>query len=133
MSAAQPVARPPAGERGATRIADRVVAKIASQAALEALRDAPHAGLVPPDRRRPQVTAVVHPARTRIQVAVDLGYPVDIGTICAIVTVCGVLGSLLMYWAADAIGAKFLFERPARFWLTPKPEPKPKFVLQPAE
>ena len=60
-----------------------MVAKIASQAALEALRDAPHAGLVPPDRRRPQVTAVVHPARTRIQVAVDLGYPVDIGTICA--------------------------------------------------
>ena len=57
----------------------------------------------------------------------------DIGTICAIVTVCGVLGSLLMYWAATAIGARFLFERPARFWLTPKPEPKPQFVLQPAE
>jgi uncharacterized membrane protein YcfT len=57
----------------------------------------------------------------------------DIGTICAIVTVCGVLGSLLMYWAATAIGARFLFERPARFWLTPKPAPKPQFVLQPAE
>jgi uncharacterized membrane protein YcfT len=57
----------------------------------------------------------------------------DIGTICAIVTICGVLGSLLMYWAATAIGARFLFERPARFWLTPKPEPKPQFVLQPAE
>lgn len=83
MNAAAPTPRPPAGERGATRIADRVVAKIASQAALEALQDAPHAALVPPDRRRPQVTAVVHPARTRIEVAVDLGYPVDIVAVCA--------------------------------------------------
>jgi uncharacterized membrane protein YcfT len=57
----------------------------------------------------------------------------DIGTICAIVTVCGVLGSLAMYWAANAIGATFLFERPARFWLTAKPAPEPKLVLQPAE
>jgi uncharacterized membrane protein YcfT len=57
----------------------------------------------------------------------------DIGTICAIVTICGVLGALAMYWVANAIGAGFLFERPARFWLTPKPAPKPPFVLQPAE
>jgi uncharacterized membrane protein YcfT len=61
------------------------------------------------------------------------GVVTDIGTICAIVTVCGVLGSLLMYWAADAIGATFLFERPARFWLTPTPAAKPRLVLQPAE
>ena len=66
-------------------------------------------------------------------VLLKTGIVSDIGTICAIVTVCGVLGSLLMYWAATAIGARFLFERPARFWLTPKPEPKPQFVLQPAE
>ena len=71
-------------------------------------------------------------AASRI-VLLKTGIVSDIGTICAIVTVCGVLGSLLMYWAATAIGARFLFERPARFWLTPKPEPKPQFVLQPAE
>jgi uncharacterized membrane protein YcfT len=55
----------------------------------------------------------------------------DIGTICAVVTVCGVLGSLAMFWAANALGARFLFERPAMFWLTPKA--KPRVVLQPAE
>jgi uncharacterized membrane protein YcfT len=66
-------------------------------------------------------------------VLLNIGIVSDIGTICAIVTVCGVLGSLAMYWAANAIGAKFLFERPARFWLTPKPAAKPRFVLQPAE
>ena len=55
----------------------------------------------------------------------------DIGTISAIVTACGVIGSLAMFWAANALGAKFLFERPARFWLTAKP--RPRVVLQPAE
>jgi uncharacterized membrane protein YcfT len=57
----------------------------------------------------------------------------DIGTICAIVTLCGVFGALAMYWAANAISARFLFERPARFWLTAKPAAKPQLVLQPAE
>jgi uncharacterized membrane protein YcfT len=66
-------------------------------------------------------------------VLLKTGIVSDIGTICAIVTICGVLGSLAMYWAANAVGAYFLFERPARFWLTRKPEPKPQLVLQPAE
>src|SRR5690348_3194412 len=55
----------------------------------------------------------------------------DIGTICAIVTACGVAGSLAMCWAANALNARFLFERPARFWLTAKP--RPQIILQPAE
>jgi uncharacterized membrane protein YcfT len=66
-------------------------------------------------------------------VLLNTGIVDDIGTICAIVTTCGVIGSLLMYWGASAVGIRFLFERPARFWLTPKPEPKPRLVLQPAE
>ncbi len=58
----------------------------------------------------------------------------DIGTICAVVTACGVLGSLAMFWAANALGARFLFERPALFWLTSKAAAKqPPVVLQPAE
>jgi uncharacterized membrane protein YcfT len=61
------------------------------------------------------------------------GIIADVGTISAIVTICGVLGSLAMYWLANVIGARFLFERPARFWLTPKPAPKQRLVLQPAE
>jgi len=61
------------------------------------------------------------------------GIVTDVGTISAIVTVCGVIGALAMYWAANAIGARFLFERPARFWLTPKPAAKQRLVMQPAE
>jgi uncharacterized membrane protein YcfT len=59
------------------------------------------------------------------------GVIADIGTICAIVTACGVLGSLAMFRAANALGARFLFERPVRFWLTAKP--RPRAILQPAE
>jgi uncharacterized membrane protein YcfT len=59
------------------------------------------------------------------------GIITDIGAICAIVTACGVFGSLAMLWAANTLGARFLFERPARFWLTAKP--RPRIVLQPAE
>jgi uncharacterized alkaline shock family protein YloU len=79
----------PPGERGATRIADRVVAKIASQAAREAV------GSLPPDAGRPSATVVVRPqapgsARaggTPIQVAhvrvhVELDYPCDVGARC---------------------------------------------------
>jgi uncharacterized membrane protein YcfT len=58
----------------------------------------------------------------------------DIGTISAIVTACGVLGSLAMLWAANKLGVRFLFERPAMFWLAPKKAvPLPAVVLQPAE
>jgi uncharacterized membrane protein YcfT len=56
------------------------------------------------------------------------GWITDIGTISVIVTLAGVLGALLMFWATRHSFARFLFERPQRFWLTPK---KP-VVLQPA-
>ncbi|MFF8967757.1 Asp23/Gls24 family envelope stress response protein [Streptomyces sp. NPDC014995] len=78
----------PAGERGATRIADRVVAKIAAQAAREAV------GPLPPAAAHPHATVVVHPhARlpssggtpveaAHISVHLELDYPTDIGPRC---------------------------------------------------
>ncbi|MGY1453083.1 hypothetical protein [Streptomyces sp. SS8] len=77
----------PAAERGATRVADRVVAKIAARAAREALDEdpgAPRAGKEP----RAKV-AVRRPAdrngpngEARVLVAVELPYPCDIGARC---------------------------------------------------
>lgn len=63
-------------ERGATRIADRVVAKIAAQAAREVL-DA-----LPPDAVRPHATVVVHREIARVRVSLELDYPSDIGGQC---------------------------------------------------
>ncbi|MFD3930695.1 hypothetical protein [Streptomyces sp. NPDC058614] len=75
-------------ERGATRIADRVVAKIAGQAAREVL-DA-----LPPDAAPPHATVVVRPHprlrsaggtpidTARIRVSLELDYPSDIGGRC---------------------------------------------------
>ncbi len=60
---------------------------------------------------------------------IKAGWIADVGTICAIVTVVGVVGSLAMFWAVRWTPLAFLFERPARFWLTPKP----RLALQPAE
>ncbi|MGX1887842.1 Asp23/Gls24 family envelope stress response protein [Streptomyces sp. NPDC055287] len=95
----------PRGERGAITVADRVVAKIASRVAREALsRFTESADRVPPDRRTPRVTTSVRrpPERkkaeragepvgrrsavlgeARIRIAVDLGYPSDIAAQCA--------------------------------------------------
>ncbi|MFJ2344237.1 hypothetical protein [Streptomyces antimycoticus] len=104
------------GERGATRIADRVVAKIASQAAREALRvdagaaaadaaagagaadaagvvdtadadvtDAADVGLAGLAAARPHAVAVVRGDVARVRVAVELGYPSDIGAHCGAV------------------------------------------------
>jgi uncharacterized alkaline shock family protein YloU len=67
----------PPGERGATRIADRVVAKIASQAAGEAI------GGLPEGAARPHATVVVHHETARVRVHLELGYPGDIGARCA--------------------------------------------------
>ncbi|PHQ48683.1 hypothetical protein BLA24_28670 [Streptomyces cinnamoneus] len=64
-------------ERGATRIADRVVAKIASRAAGEALSDTAEEHHEPP-----LASVVVHEGAARIRVAVELGYPGDIGARC---------------------------------------------------
>jgi uncharacterized membrane protein YcfT len=54
----------------------------------------------------------------------------DIGAVSLIVTVAGVAGPLLIWRAALAVHANFLFERPAAFWIAPK---KPGAVLQAAE
>ncbi|MEV0257863.1 hypothetical protein AB0H82_26845 [Streptomyces sp. NPDC050732] len=67
------------GERGATRIADRVVAKIAARAAREAV-DA-----VPPDGSPPRATVSVRHESARVRVSVELDYPCDIGGQCGAV------------------------------------------------
>jgi uncharacterized membrane protein YcfT len=53
----------------------------------------------------------------------------DIGTVALIVTAAGVIGPLLLFWLVRGTWFRFLFTRPAAFWLTPKPRP----ALQPAE
>lgn len=97
----------PQGERGATAVTDRVVAKIAARVACEALsRFAESVGHVPPGRRTPHVRTSVRraPERTgagrdaesaagrqavlgeaRLHITVELGYPSDIGAQCAAV------------------------------------------------
>ena len=59
------------------------------------------------------------------------GVIADVGTMSVIITAAGVIGSLALFWAVRGTWAKFLFERPAMFWLTAKPAPK--LALQPAE
>jgi uncharacterized membrane protein YcfT len=63
-------------------------------------------------------------------VLLKTGWIADIGTISAIVTVVGVIGSLAWFWAVRWTFLRFLFERPPRFWLAPKTK---RLVLQPAE
>lgn len=86
----------PAGRRGATRIADRVVAKIASRAAGEALRGVPASQWVPAERARPSATVSVRRVsapgeaggphgEARVRVVVELGYPADVGAQCGAV------------------------------------------------
>ncbi|MFE0176995.1 hypothetical protein ACFWZ2_32290 [Streptomyces sp. NPDC059002] len=67
------------GERGATRIADRVVAKIAARAAREAL-DA-----VPADGSPPHATVSVSHDTARVRISLELDYPCDIGGQCGAV------------------------------------------------
>jgi len=57
------------------------------------------------------------------------GLIADLGTVSLIVTAAGVIGPLALFWLVRGNRLRFLFERPATFWLTPKPRP----VLQPAE
>jgi uncharacterized membrane protein YcfT len=54
----------------------------------------------------------------------------DIGAISLIVTITGVLGALLIWRAALAAQANFLFERPDACWMAPRKAPA---VLRPAE
>ncbi|MET9534037.1 MULTISPECIES: Asp23/Gls24 family envelope stress response protein [unclassified Streptomyces] len=66
-------------ERGSTRIADRVVSKIAAQAAREAI------GSVPDGGTAPHATVTVQDSRARVRVSLELGYPSDIGAQCGAV------------------------------------------------
>ena len=54
----------------------------------------------------------------------------DIGTISLVVTIVGVMGALALWRIALKVGANFLFERPAAFWIAPK---KAGRILQAAE
>lgn len=80
MAGALPV-QMPAAERGSLRIADRVIAKIAAQAAGEVLTDAPHADLVPDDAR-PHATVSIRKDTAWLRLSLELGYPADIGAVC---------------------------------------------------
>jgi uncharacterized membrane protein YcfT len=53
----------------------------------------------------------------------------DLGTVSVIVTACGVIGSLMLFWAMRSTPLRWLFERPAMFRL----KPQPRLTLQPAE
>lgn len=57
----------------------------------------------------------------------------DAGTIALLVTIAGVVGALAMWWGARNTPLRFLYDRPAAFWLTPKPASKPSVTLQAAE
>ncbi|MFE2845529.1 hypothetical protein ACFXKS_18570 [Streptomyces scopuliridis] len=73
------VERVAAGERGATTIADRVIAKIAAQAAREALDGVPEGGAAP------HATVTVRHDSARVRIGVELEYPTDIGRQCGAV------------------------------------------------
>ncbi|MGW7548723.1 Asp23/Gls24 family envelope stress response protein [Streptomyces sp. NPDC054770] len=73
---------PPPAERGATVIPDRVVARIAAQAARTAQS---RRAAVPPDRDAPAAPAASAATRTgsvRLHLAMDLPYPADLPRIC---------------------------------------------------
>jgi uncharacterized membrane protein YcfT len=57
------------------------------------------------------------------------GVVTDLGTISLIVTAVGVIGSLALFWLTRSTRLRFLFARPAMFWLASKP----RLALQPAE
>jgi uncharacterized alkaline shock family protein YloU len=81
MAAAVPAQLPPA-DRGSLRIADRVVAKIAAHAAGEVLSDAPGADLVPSEAT-PHATVSIRRDTARLRLALELGYPADLGAVSA--------------------------------------------------
>ncbi|MEU0969920.1 Asp23/Gls24 family envelope stress response protein [Streptomyces sp. NPDC005917] len=73
---------PPPAERGATIIPDRVVARIAVQAARTAQS---RRAAVPPDRSAPMTpsaSAAVRTGSVRLHLSMDLPYPTDIPDVC---------------------------------------------------
>jgi uncharacterized membrane protein YcfT len=67
-------------------------------------------------------------AATRV-LLVKTGVIPDIGVMSVIVTATGVVAPLVLFWLVRGTPLRFLFERPSRFWLTPKQ----RLSLQPAE
>jgi uncharacterized alkaline shock family protein YloU len=61
-----------------------VVAKIAAQAAGEALSDAPGSELVPRDAS-PNATVSIRKDIARLRLTLELGYPSDLGSVCGVV------------------------------------------------
>jgi uncharacterized alkaline shock family protein YloU len=79
---AQAVGLPPPAERGATVIPDKVVARIAAQAARAAQS---RRAAVPADRGGssvPSASAASHTGWVRLHLALDLPYPADIPYLC---------------------------------------------------
>ncbi|MFB7027225.1 MULTISPECIES: Asp23/Gls24 family envelope stress response protein [unclassified Streptomyces] len=76
---AEDTARDPVRDRGATDIADRVVAKIAAQAAREALDGVPKGG------SKPHASVDVHRDVARVSVSLELDYPSDVRRQCGAV------------------------------------------------
>ncbi|MFC9282831.1 Asp23/Gls24 family envelope stress response protein [Streptomyces collinus] len=73
---------PPPAERGATVIPDKVVARIAFQAARTGQY---RRAALPPDRNgpaRPHATAAVRAGSVRLHLTMDLPYPTDIPGVC---------------------------------------------------
>jgi uncharacterized alkaline shock family protein YloU len=70
---------PAPADRGATVIADRVVAKIAAQAAREAV------GRIPAGGAAPHASVTVHQDAARVRIVLDLEYPADLGRRCGAV------------------------------------------------
>jgi uncharacterized membrane protein YcfT len=60
---------------------------------------------------------------------VKTGIIPDVGAMAAIVTTAAVVAPLVLHWLVRGTWFGFLFERPARFWIAPKP----RMTLQPAE
>ncbi|MEW1912103.1 Asp23/Gls24 family envelope stress response protein [Kitasatospora sp. NPDC085895] len=73
------VALPAAAERGATVIPDRVVARLATHAAREALTRLA-TGALRPDAGAARAQASVRAGAARLEVRVDLPYPIDISS-----------------------------------------------------
>jgi uncharacterized membrane protein YcfT len=70
------------------------------------------------------------PMATARTLLVKTGVIPDVGVMALLVTIAGVTGALAMWWVAKRVGANFLFDRPAAFWIAPA---KPRRALQAAE
>jgi uncharacterized membrane protein YcfT len=70
------------------------------------------------------------PMATTRTLLLKIGIPANIGTVSLLVTISGVVGALVIWWAARATRLNFLFTRPMAFRIAPK---EPRGTLQVAE